>query len=172
MKKRIIWLIGICMMAAVVAAGVWYFTQVKNREDDPYMQVAKQIWQMESILKEKDASFSCTAISRVTPFTYSDKEGNTIVYYCCQTTYLSETPGEYTGLDMEAIGVVIDLERIGNERECAVGIYDGFLCEIGERTYLCWTLSLEISCVIEYSTETADEADIFRMAESIAVPET
>ena len=45
--------------------------------------------------------------------------------------------------------------------------YDAFQCEMGERSYLCWTISPEISCIIEYSTDTVAETDIFQMASSV-----
>ena len=37
------------------------------------------------------------------------------------------------------------------------------------RSYLCWTMSPEISSVIEYSPEAVSEESIFRMAESVPV---
>ena len=48
--------------------------------------------------------------------------------------------------------------------------YDAFQCEMGERSYLRWTISPEISCVIEYNADVNDEADIFQMAESVQLP--
>jgi hypothetical protein len=71
---------------------------------------------------------------------------------------------------MNAIGIVVDPEQMENRRECKVNEYDAFLCELGARSYLCWTLSPEISCVIEYSTGAVDEASIFRMAENVPYP--
>ena len=91
------------------------------------------------------------------------------MYYCCQTAYLSNGSGEHTGLDMDAIGMVIDPELIENKQECKVNEYDAFLYELGDRSYLCWTLSPEISCVIEYSPEAISEDSIFQMAESVPV---
>ncbi len=35
---------------------------------------------------------------------------------------------------------------------------------------LLWTLSPEISCVIEYSADVIDEVHILRMAESVQLP--
>ena len=67
--------------------------------------------------------------------------------------------------------MVIDFAKIENKRACEVSEDDAFRCEMGERSYLCWTISPEISCVIEYSADVNDEADIFRMAESIQLPE-
>ena len=69
---------------------------------------------------------------------------------------------------MDAIGMVIDVDQIENRRECMVNEYDAFLCEMGERSYLCWTLTPEITCVIEYSANTVNEFDIFQMAESVS----
>ena len=68
---------------------------------------------------------------------------------------------------MDAIGLVIDISQIENKRKCTVNGYDAFQCEIGDRTYLCWTLSPEISCVIEYDAAVTSEDDILRMAESV-----
>ena len=48
-----------------------------------------------------------------------------------------------------------------------VNEYDAFLCGIGDRSYLCWTLYPEISCVVEYSADFIDESDIRRVAESV-----
>lgn len=70
---------------------------------------------------------------------------------------------------MNAIGMVIDMTQIKNKQECKVNEYDAFLCEMGDRSYLCWTLSPEISCVIEYNAERTAQEDIFRMAESVSL---
>ena len=120
-------------------------------------------------MKEIDEDYECQSVSKVTPFPYADSEGNTIVYYCIQTAYLGNESGDDTGLDMNAIGIVVDMTQIENKQECKVNEYDAFLCELGDRSYLCWTLSPEISCVIEYSTGGVDEVSIFRMAESVPV---
>ena len=101
---------------------------------------------------------------------YTDSAGNIITYYYCQTTYLSDEYREDTGLNTDAIGMVIDFTQIKNRRECKVNEYDAFQCEMGVRPYPCWTISPEISCVIEYSADVNDEADILRMAESVQVP--
>ena len=116
------------------------------------------------------AQYERKSLSKVTPFSYTDSEGNIITYYCCQTTYVSDESGEYTGLNTDAIGMVIDFTQIQNRRDCSVNAYDAFQCEVGDRSYLCWTISPEISCVIEYSADVNDEADIFRMAESVQQP--
>ena len=117
-----------------------------------------------------NTGYAYKSLSKVTPFSYTDSSGNIITYYCCQTSYLSDEYGNHTGLNTDAIGMVIDFAQIKNRRECKVNAYEAFLCEMGEQSYLCWTISPEISCVIEYSADVIGEADIFRMAESVQLP--
>ena len=167
MKKELLWIVGILVVSLVLIVGIIRYIEVQKRESDPNWQIAKEIYKVENALKEVDEDCECQSVSKVTPFTYTDSEGNTIVYYCIQTAYLENESGDDTGLDMNAIGMVIDPELIGNKRECRVNEYDAFLCELGDRSYLCWTLSPEISCVIEYSKGTVEESSIFRMAESV-----
>lgn len=169
MKRKILWVTAICVLILVMM-GVARFIEVQNRQTDPNWQIAKEIYKVEKALKEVDEDYECQSVSKVTPFTYTDSEGNSIVYYCIQTAYLSNESGEFTGLNMAAIGLVIKISQIENIRECAVNEYDAFLCEIEDRTFLCWTLSPEISCVIEFDQGNIDEETIFSMAGSISSP--
>jgi len=170
MKKKILWIAGIFVVGLMMIVGIIRYIEVQKRENDPNWQIAKEIYKVENALKEVDEDYECQSVSKVTPFTHTDSEGNTIVYYCCQTAYISNESGEYAGLNMDAIGMVIDISQIENKRECTVNEYDAFQCEIANRTYLCWTLSSEISCVIEYDADAIKEENILRMAESVSLP--
>ena len=170
MKKKLLWCAGIIVLIGLVVLGVWRYVEVRQRQTDPNWKLAEQIYNMENALKEMDEDYACKSLTKVTPFSYTDSEGNIITYYCCQTTYLADEYGENIGLNTDAIGMVIDFTQIQNRRDCTVNEYDAFRCEIGEHSYLCWTISPEISCVIEYSADVIGEADIFRMAESVQVP--
>ena len=165
---RILRIAGICIMTLVLIVGIARYSVIKNRESDPNWQIAHEIYKVENALKEVNEDYECKSVAKVTPFTYTDSEGNTIVYYCIQTAYLENESGDDIGLDMDAIGMVIDVDQIENRRECMVNEYDAFLCEMGERSYHCWTLTPEIICVIEYSANTVNEFDIFQMAESVS----
>ena len=167
MKRKVLWAVVIGALVLVLIMSVARYIEIRNRQTDPNRQIAEEIYKVENALKKADENYECQSVSKATPFTYTDADGNTIVYYCCQTAYLSNESGEYTGLDMAAIGLMIDLSQMENKRECRVNEYDAFLCEIGECAYLCWTLSPEVSCVIAYSADAVDEADILRMAESV-----
>ena len=169
MRKKILCIAGICIVSLALIIGIARYSEIKKRESDPNWQIAKEIYKVGNALKEVDEDYECQSVAKVTPFTYTDSEGNTIVYYCIQTAYLENESGDYTGLDMNAIGIVINPELIENKRECRVNEYDAFLCELGDRSYLCWTLSPELSCVIEYSKGVVEEGSIFRMAESVPV---
>ena len=171
MKKKLFLCTGIIVLIAAVILGVWRYLEARQRQNDPNWKLAQQIYNMENALKEVDEDYQCKSLSKVTPFSYTDPEGNIITYYCCQTSYLLDESGEGTGLNTDAIGMVINFAQIKNRRECKVNEYDAFRCEMGERSYLCWTISPEISCVIEYSADVTDEMDIFRMARSVQIPE-
>ena len=132
--------------------------------------IAEESYNVETARKEGDEGYECESIFGVTPFTSSDSGGKTIAYYWCQTAYATDEPKDYTGLSMAAIDLVIAIDMAENGKECKVIEFDAFLCEIDDRTYLCWTLSSEISCVIEYNADTESESDIFLMAESIPLP--
>lgn len=170
MKKKLLWCVGIVVLIVLIALGVFRYIEVRHRQTDPNWKIAEQIYNIENALKEVDEDYACKSLSKVTPFSYTDSEGNIITYYCCQTTYLSDESGEYTGLNTDAIGMVIDFAKIENKRSCKVNAYDAFQCEMGERSYLCWTISPEISCIIEYGADTIGEKDIFKMAESVQLP--
>ncbi len=114
MKKKLLWCIGIIVLITLIILGICRYLDVRNRQTDPNWKLAKQIYNMENALKEVDEDYECKSISKVTPYTYADSSGNTIVYYCCQTTYVSDESGEYTGLNTDAIGMVIDFAQIKN----------------------------------------------------------
>ena len=170
MKKKLLRCVGIVVLIVLIALGVFRYIEVRYRQTDPNWKLAEQIYNMETALKEVDEYYACKSLSKVTPFSYTDSEGNIITYYCCQTTCLADEYGENTGLNTDAIGMVIDFAQIKSRRECKVKAYEAFQCEMGEQSYLCWTISPEISCVIEYSADVNDEADIFKMAESVQLP--
>ena len=167
MKKSILWVAGICIMSLVLLVGIARYSVNQKRQSDSNWQIAQEIYKVENALKKVNEDYECQSVSKVTPFTYTDSEGNSIVDYFIQTAYLENEFGDHTGLDMNAIGMVIDLEKIEIKRECTVNEYGAFLCERGDRSDLCWTLSTQTSCVIEYVASLITEEDVLRMAESI-----
>lgn len=171
-KKRIIMIICICMAAVLLTGAVIQGIRIYNREKDPYWQVAKKLYNVESALKEVDEEWELESLSIVTPYSYANPEGDTIMYYHCKTSYLTEDEVKLDGMNTDALGQVVDIEALENSRECKVNGLSAIIGEFKGRTYLCWTLDPENSCVIEYTAGSISEEDLFHMAESVQLPES
>ena len=106
-------------------------------------------------------------VTKVFDLVYSDNEGNTIVYHVCTTTYYEVNAAEQTGLNAEAIAVVIAPDEAESYRKCTVSGLPAAIYQKGGRAYLCWTIMPELSCVIEYDPDVESEEDMLHMAESV-----
>lgn len=104
------------------------------------------------------------------PLTYSDASGNTIIFTQCHTKYYDADPAEVTSLHIESIESVVTMPD--EYENCTVGEMVGAWFSKDDRAFLCWTITSEVSCVIEYSPDSVTRADIFKMAESVAPLET
>lgn len=112
MKRKVLWMVAIGILVLVLIIGITRYIEVRTRQTDPNWQMANEIYKVENALKEVDEGYECQSVSKVTPFTYTDSEGNTIVYYCIQTAYLKNESGGYTELDMNAVDMVVDMTQI------------------------------------------------------------
>ena len=167
MKKTIIVVIAVCVALVIVIAGVVYGVKIYRREQDPNWQIAKKLYNVESALQEIDESWELQSLTRITPYCYQNPDGDTITYYCCITTYVDDEPAEYFGINQAALDQVVDMDTLGNRRDCEVNGLTAVIGELDGQTYLCWTISPTYSCVLEYTDGSISEADIFRMAESV-----
>ena len=122
-------------------------------------------------MQEIDESWELQSLTQVTPYCYQNSDGDTITYYCCITTYMDDEPTEYFGINQTALEEVVDMDALENRRDCEVNDKEAVIGELDGQTYLCWTISPTYSCVLEYTAESASEADILRMAESVGEPE-
>ena len=168
MKKKIIVGIAVCAALVIIIAGAVYGLKIYQREQDPDWQIAKKLYSVESALQEIDESWELQSLTQVTPYCYQNPDGDTITYYCCATTYVNDEPTEYSGLHKTALGQVVDMDALENRRDCEVNGLAAVIGELDGQTYLCWTISPIYSCVLEYTAGSISEADIFRMAESVA----
>lgn len=66
---------------------------------------------------------------------------------------------------------MVDIAALEKRVDCKVGTWDGVQGELEGLIYLCWTVSPKYSCVLEYTSGMVAEDDIFRMAESVGLPE-
>lgn len=171
-KKKVLVMICVCMAAVLVSGAVIQGIIMYNQENDPNWQLAKELYNMESALKEVDEEWELESLSTVTPYTYANPEGDTIVYYHCRTSYLTEEEVKLDGLNATALQQVVDIDTLQNRRDCDVNGMAALIGEAEGRTYLCWTFDPENSFVIEYTTGSFPEEDIFRMAESVKLEQS
>ena len=167
MKKKIIVGITICIFLAVIITGMVWGIRIYRREQDPNWQIAKKLYNVESVLQEIDESWELQSLTQVTPYCYQNPDGDTITYYCCITTYVGDEPSAYFGLNQSALEQVVDMDTLENRRDCEVNGLEAIMGELNGQTYLCWTISPTYSCVPEHTAGSISEADIFRMAESV-----
>ena len=170
-KKKILLVTIICISVITISAGIVWGYRIYQRENDPYWQAAKEIYRVQTALQEVDEDWKLESISDVRPFVIKGPNDVSIHYYCCITSYLHEEPTELEGLNKTALDLVVDIDSLENHSDCKVGIWDGIQGELDGLTYLCWTVSPKYSCVLEYTAGTVAEEDIFRMAESVGLPE-
>ena len=128
-----------------------------------FLENAKRI---EEAMQEVDPDFKSLGYTEVMKISYEIEGGGDIQYYYCKTSYFDEIP-ELTGVHLEAIRGVIDPDMAENSREAEVLDYDAIIYTLEGREYLCWSLSPEDSCVLEYTPGTISEDDLWMMAESV-----
>lgn len=167
MKSK--WAVALIIIILIII-GCWtkIFSDVRAeiRHRDPEI-MAQEI---EDALNEVNPGWEKTAITKDIPVTFSDDDGNTIIYHCLATTRYGNENEEITGVDTNVIGGVIDIEYADSIRECMVNEVPAILCEQNDRAYLCWSLSDQYSFVIEYTPDAVSEQEIFRMAEELRLP--
>jgi len=159
MKKKKWFIIAAVVMLFVLAA-VFVSTNRPATQDeiqnvlDPVEDAMGDEWKKQTV-------------TMVSDLVYSDAEGNTIIYYICVTTYYEADANDQTGLNTDAISAVIPPNEAESCRECTVSGLPAAIYQKDGRAYLCWTIIPELSCVIEYDPAVENEADMFRMAESV-----
>ena len=159
MKKKTWFIIAtICIMLALAGATIF-----ANRlaPEDEMMDMLNRV---ENALGDE---WKKQTITKVSDLIYSDDEGNTIVYHVCTTTYYEADSTKQTGINTDAISVVISPDEAESCRACTVSGLPAAIYQKDGRAYLCWTIMPELSCVIEYDPAVESEEDMLRMAGSV-----
>ena len=159
MKKKI-WLIVAIICILLVLTGAITFANRPTPEDE-MMDMLKRV---ENALGDE---WKKQTVTKVSDLVYSDNKGNTIVYHVCTTTYYEADATEQTELNTEAITAVINPKEAEGCRESTVNGLPAAIYQKDGRSYLCWTIMPELSCVIEYDPTVQNEYDMLRMAESV-----
>ena len=112
---------------------------------------------IESKLNEIGKEIDGKATTSVTPTTYQNSDGKVVMtYYFLKTEYEGNTL-EISGLNTSAIECVVSESSAEVIRECKVGDYPAVIYETSGYNYLCWSISDEVSCVLEYDEGSVSE---------------
>lgn len=161
-KKIIAAIAGLCL----VFVGILSLLVIKGQNaQDIHSGSHEMIEQIDKAIQIVDDGYKKQSVTQAIPITYADAEGNKIVFYQCHTEYFEAASAEVTGLNMDAIQSVMEVPE--EHRDCMVNDCSAAWFENTDRAYLCWTISPEVSCIIEYDPNVVEESDIIKMAESV-----
>ncbi len=160
---------GIVVIMVLIIIGCWtkffYDVRAEIRQRDSEVMVQE----IENALNEVKPGWEKKSVTVDQPATFEDDEGNTIVYHCLETTHYDTEPEESISVNIDVVGLVVDISEADSTKNCMVNDMPAILCEEKNRAYLCWTLSSQYSFVIEYSPDTVLDEEIFRIAEELRV---
>ena len=157
-KKTCFFIVAICILL-VLAVAITFAN--RPTPEDEMMNMLNRV---ENALGDE---WKKQTVTEVSDLVYSDNEGNNIVYYVCATTYYEADAIKQSGLNIEAISAVISPDEAESFRECTISGLPAAIYQKDGQAYLCWTITPELSCVIEYDPAVECEEDMFRMAESV-----
>lgn len=163
-KKRLFGIVGAIIICAALL--VYFVSDDGTTNAANTDEVAERI---ENALGEEYQKQSMTEL--MSTIQYGDEEGNAINYYILKSTYYDADPAEVTGLNTDAISLMVTPEAAVSCREMKIHDWAAALYETDTLSYLCWTYSPEISCILEYDPQAVAEEEIIKMAESIEAAE-
>lgn len=162
-SKRVAWILIAVILPLVMLS--CKDTGTADREELE-ADILENVSRMEEVMQKEDPDFKALGYTEVTQVSYAQTNGHDIQYYYCGTTYFDEVP-ELTGVHLDAIKGVVDPALAESSRDTKVLDYDAIIYALDGREYLCWSISPEDSCVLEYTPGTVSEADLLMMAESV-----
>lgn len=163
MMNRKLWIL-ILMIAASLS--MFSCEDEMSKYEKTKINFLDNVKRIEEAMQEVDPDFKSLGYTEVTKISYEIEGGGDIQYYYCKTSYFDEIP-ELTGVNLQSIRGVIDPDTAENSRNTKVLDYDAIIYTLEGREYLCWSLSPEDSCVLEYTPGTISEDDLWMMAESV-----
>ena len=110
-------------------------------------------------------------VTEVTDYILTNAQGDTLVFYFCETTYYTADPALVTGLDTAALTAVFSPEDLILYKEWVIKRHPAAIYQGPERSYLCWTSSPEATGIMEFSTGAITDEEAYKIVESVyAVP--
>ena len=111
--------------------------------------------------------------TEVYDFTFTDPQGNRMVYYICLTTYDAPLPQEELTLDTEALEAVFSPEDASLLKTLTIADHPAAYYQGTQWTYLCCTTSPQTTVVLQYDPNVLSDETAFQVIQSIfsgAVP--
>lgn len=161
MSKRKIFIIVLAVIL-IIAAIVAVFLCKKANEVTPQEMLEK----FEEALGDEYKKQTQTEIAATLTYGNGDKENN-IYYHIIKTTYFGADPTSVTGLNFDALHILFDPDCADGCQDMTIQDWDAALFNVGEESYLCWTVTPEVSYALEYDPEKVSDADIIHIAESV-----
>lgn len=154
------------LVAAGVLLSMFSCKDEMSEREQAKADILENVRRVEAVMQKEDPDFKALGYTEVTQVSYAQTNGHDIQYYYCGTTYFDEIP-ELTGVHLDAIKSVVDPALAESSRAAKVLDYDAIIYALDGREYLCWSISSEDSCVLEYIPGTISEDDLWMMAESV-----
>jgi len=154
------------LVAAGVLLSMFSCKDEMSEREQAKADILENVRRVEAVMQKEDPDFKALGYTEVTQVSYAQTNGHDIQYYYCGTTYFDEVP-ELTGVHLDAIKGVVDPALAESSRDTKVLDYDAIIYALDGREYLCWSISSEDSCVLEYIPGTISEDDLWMMAESV-----
>lgn len=160
MKKRKIAIVISVMF--LLAAAVFGIARINSEKD---VTPQEMMLRLDEALGDEYKKQTMTEV--VATLVYGDgTESHNINYHVLKTTYYEADPTKVTGLNIDALRVLFDPDHADSCQEMKIQDWDAALYEVGERSYLCWTYSPEVSYVLEYNPDAIADEEIIKMAQS------
>ena len=157
---------ALLLIAAGVSLSMFSCKDEMSEREQAKADILENVRRVEEVMQKEDPDFKALGYTEVTQVSYAQTNGHDIQYYYCGTTYFDEIPA-LTGVHLDAIKGVVDPALAESSRDTKVLDYDAIIYALDGREYLCWSISSEDSCVLEYIPGTISEDDLWMMAESV-----
>lgn len=103
----------------------------------------------------------------IAQLTYAHPDGSDpIYYYFVKTTYYEANPADTSGLNVNAFRVLLNPAMAETSMEMKIQDWYGCLYTFPNKSYLCWTISPEVSYIMEYDPNAVSDEEIIKMAGS------
>lgn len=164
MDKRLSWITSvlILLLTVIFFLSILISCESSEPQDNKMEKVEKVLEQ----LREVDSSAALYSSTDYYKLVYSNDAGDEINYYNVKTEYYGEIR-EVEGVHIDAISSVVNPIFAEDSRELLINDKKAIIYTYAGKEYLCWTLSPEDSCIIEYKPGVFPEEEIIKLAESV-----